>query len=120
MNKYRNRPPELPLKGVYFKSQAERNHALWLESEKQAGRVAHWQYEMSYDLKANGKLVSKHKPDFTVTLPNGVVEVNEVKGGLATQTDAWRLRRKLFVANFPHIKYKVFDGRKRWKRQSNF
>lgn len=106
--------------GISFKSGAERDHALWLQSEKQARRITSWQYEKSYDLLAfddvsgsssGGKvLIGKHKPDFTVELANGTTEVHEIKGGRATKTEAWELRRKIFKANYPHIRYKVFDG----------
>jgi len=78
--------------------------------------VKEWKYEVCYHLEVNGKTVAKHRPDFTVWFPDGRVEVNEVKGGLVTQTDGWRVRRKLFEALFPHIKYRVFDGRGTWRR----
>ena len=55
------------------------------------------------------KLIGRHKPDFTITLPDGRIEVHEVKGGQATKTEAWGLRKKLFEANYPHIRYRVFE-----------
>lgn len=109
------------LGGMSFKSKREREHALWLASELQAGRIKAWQYEKSYDLFAsNGMklhpefppsvLIGKHKPDFTVTLLDDREEVHEIKGGPATKTEAWYLRMKIFKANRPEVAYKVFDG----------
>lgn len=109
------------LRGISFKSQAERNHALWLESEKQGKRIKDWEYEKSYALYAaenvdhpegvqDGIEIGRHKPDFTVKLNDDRVEIHEIKGGQATKTEAWQMRRKIFKANYPHIAYKVFDG----------
>lgn len=73
-----------------------------------AGLIHSWEYEKLYELWAEGRLIGTHKPDFTVYLPGGRVEVHEVKGGRATMTEAWAIRKKLFQANYPNIKYKVF------------
>ena len=113
-SKYGNRPATAFQ--ISFKSQAERDHALWLESEKQAGHIAGWQYEKSFDLWAgcpNGtarmKLVGRHRPDFFILHHDGRFEVHEIKADV-TKTEAWGLRRKLFEINYPHIPYRVFDG----------
>ena len=62
--------------------------------------------------------IGGHKPDFLVELPDGRIEVHERKGGQATKTEAWGLRRKIFEANYPHITYRVFDGnlKTKWTR----
>lgn len=126
MNKFRNVVSK-GVRGIMFRSKAERDHALWLEAERRAGRIKKWEYEKSYELTASDpypgdslspaqnvgsptiKLIGRHKPDFTVTLPDGRTEVHEVKGGNATKTEAWGLRKKLFEANYPHIRYRVFE-----------
>lgn len=113
MSKYHNEPVRWG--EISFRSKREREHALWLEGLRSQGQIKGWQYEVSYDLEVNGKLITKHKPDFTVTLPDDRQEVHEVKGGEATKTEAWRLRMKLFKALIPEIPYRVFDGRKRLK-----
>lgn len=110
-NKYKNK--QANALGHSFRSQAERNHALWLEAEQQAGRIAGYLYEKSYPLICHGKLIGKHKPDFTVAYKTGRVEVHEVKGGRITMTEAWRLRKKMFEGNYPEIKYVVYLGGKR-------
>lgn len=100
-----------------YRSKAENLHSLWLRSEIRAKRIVQFKYEVSYDLfawtsqlgKSEKVFIGKHKPDFTVEFPNGCIEVHEVKGGNATKTEAWNLRKKIFEANYPHILYKVFD-----------
>jgi hypothetical protein len=124
--------------GISFRSKAERDHALFLESERQAGRIKKWEYEVSYDLfaaasvavfdrygnkidfqgpltKFGAVLIGKHKPDFTVTLNDDRKRVDEIKGGAITKTEAWQLRRKIFQANYPEIEYRVIEtGRREW------
>ncbi len=95
--------------GYTYRSKAERDHALWLEAERRSGRIKAWEYEKSYDLLAYEKLIGRHKPDFTITLKDGRNEVHEVKGGNATKTEAWGLRKKIFEANYPFIRYRVFE-----------
>ena len=107
--KFNNVPS--PAFGLMFRSKKERDHCLFLESEKNAGRITKWQYEKFYNLEVNGHLVCKILPDFTVTYPDGRVSVHEIKGGNATKTDGWRIRMKLFKVLYPHIEYVLFDGR---------
>jgi hypothetical protein len=61
-------------------------------------------YQKSYDLIVNSTKVCAHKPDFTVTLPDGTVEVHEVKG---FATSDYKLRKALFEVCYPNIKYVV-------------
>lgn len=104
-------------KGRDYRSDAEVKHGLWLLAELRAGRVKEFEFEKAWELKAcdcSGfsnifKLVGLHKPDFTVWLKDGRMEVHEVKWGQATQTEAWQLRRKLFEANYPWCRYRVFE-----------
>lgn len=98
--------PVSALGGIYFKSKRERDHALWLESERQAGRVTKWVYEKGYDLIVNGKLICMHLPDFTVWFPNGKTEIHEVKCS-ATMTRDWSIKRKLFEVLYPELEYLV-------------
>ncbi len=105
MSKFKNQSSMW--KGYWFRSKVEREHAWFLESERQAGRISKWEYEKNYEIRVNEKHICDHYPDFTVTLPNGVVRVDEVKGGRATMTETWRLKKKLFEACYPGIKYNV-------------
>ena len=110
------------IRGYTYRSKAERDHALWLEAERRSKRIKAWQYEVRYELWGyhpspaehlgtgeNKQIVGHHKPDFTITLSDGRHEVHEVKGGQITKTEAWGLRKKIFEANYPHIRYRVFE-----------
>lgn len=111
MNKYRNEPSAAFR--YTFRSKAERNHAFWLESERQAGRIKEWIYEKSYELRVNGKLVGKIYPDFTIINNDESVQIHEVKSPI-TKTDAWRIRSNLFQALYPDIPYKVIMKFRSW------
>lgn len=53
-----------------------------------------------------------HRPDFGYEeVENGVLVVEEVKGGRATQTPAFRLRMRLFLGRFPNIDYRLMESR---------
>lgn len=111
MNKYRNKI--CSAMKYTFRSKAERNHALWLESEKQSGRIKDWEYEKRFAFIVNGKTVAHHKPDFLVTLNDNRQEIHEVKSPI-TKTDGWHIRKNLFEALFPEIPYKVIMTFKNW------
>lgn len=101
-------------------SGAELKHKRWLESEEEAGRIKDFTHHESFPLFAYNPnrgttLIGHHCVDFLVTLPDGRKEVHEIKYGRATKTEAWAMRRKIFKANNPHIRYRVFEfgGEKR-------
>lgn len=50
------------------------------------------------------KKVCTHVVDFVITRIDGKTEAHEVKG---VETDVWKLKKKIFEANYPHIKYVV-------------
>lgn len=88
----------------YHPSRGECEYCETLQLMKKSGNIKEFEYEKRYRLEVNGVLVSSHKPDFTVTYPDGRVEVHEFKG---FETDGWRVRHKLFMAVYPEIKYVV-------------
>ncbi len=71
---------------------------------KKAGEIKFYEAAPRYILTAHGKTIGHHKPDFIVTNNDDSQEVHEFKG---VATDAWRLRKKLFEANYPNIPYLV-------------
>ena len=95
--------------GKSLRSKLEFNHALWLLSEWQAKRVKNWEYEKSYDLEVDGKMVCRIEPDFTVLLPDLRQEVHEIKSP-ATKTREWAIKAKLFGILYPHIRYRLFES----------
>ena len=78
-----------------FDSKAEYRYALWLEREREEGRIVSWRHhpERITLVGAAGLPVTTMEPDFSVVWPNGDVEYHEVKG---MATAAWRIKRALF------------------------
>ena len=66
-------------------------------------RIRSIEYNKPYDLSVNGVKICVHRPDWTVMTAEGV-EVHEAKG---MPTPSWRLKKKLFEALYPNIKYVV-------------
>ncbi|MFO7791268.1 MAG: DUF1064 domain-containing protein [Bacteroidales bacterium] len=61
-------------------------------------------YEKSYDLVVNGVKVGKHKPDWTLERFDGSYKIVEYKG---MSTPVWKLKLKMFKAQYPDIPYEV-------------
>jgi len=80
-----------------------------LDALERAGEIQGYETQVSYDLKCNGKHITRHIVDFLVTTINGKREVHEVKG---FATAVWPIKRKLFEANFTDIPYIVIKKRK--------
>ena len=99
-----------------FDSGVEREHAYFLECERQMERIKKWKFHLEYSLIVNGKTFCIIIPDFTVYYPNGRIEIHEIKGGQFTKTKEWSIKRKLFIALYPHITYRTLDRFKKPKR----
>lgn len=93
--------------GISFRSLREAEHATFLEEQRQRGVIRSWIYEKGYDLKVKGRFVGRHKPDFTIEMPDGRMLVHEVKSPATARVDGWRMRRELFKENYPDIEYSV-------------
>ena len=79
-------------------NRTETSYAQYLEGEKQSGRVADYWFE-SLKLKvADG--TCWYTPDFMVLLPDGRLELHEVKGGICQDTSK-KLVRSLFIPEEP-------------------
>ena len=93
----------------HFDSQAEYKYALWLESERKAGRILEWLHHPDritlFGLR--GKPVCEVAPDFSVWPVKGIHEYHEVKG---MATAAWRLKRALLEQQYPQVRYVVIDA----------
>lgn len=91
-----------------IKNKAEKAHCIKLISLRNEGIIKHIRYEKRYSLEVNNVVVTTHRPDFTVTYSDGHEEVHEIKTGNFTNMDGSRVRRSLFMALFPNIKYRIF------------
>lgn len=98
--------------GIKFDSKREAAYYGQLKIMKRGGLIQSFERQISFDLLAAGldprtetyPCVAKHIVDFLVTMIDGRQEVHEVKG---METAIWRLKVKIFKANYPDIKYKV-------------
>ena len=81
---------------------AEGRYCDQLELLKKAGDIKDSELQVTFDLKVNGYKICGHRVDFLVTTNYGEKEVHEWKG---FSTQIWNLKRKLFEAIYPDIKY---------------
>ncbi len=100
--------------GRRYDSKGEAGLAYELAMELKAGLLKEIQPQKTFELRGlNGKLVARHRVDFLVTLPDGSQEVREFKG---FATEIWRIKRELFLDNYPLIPYIVITAKNRWVR----
>jgi hypothetical protein len=101
-SKYRNKKTEY--NGVIYDSKGEAGIAQELDVMLKANEIAGWARQISYPLKVNGSLICMHIVDFCILHNDGDSEVIEFKG---MPTRDWRIKKKLFQAVYPKIKYTV-------------
>jgi hypothetical protein len=111
--KYGNEPVEAF--GIVFDSKREREEYLKLRERAESGEIVDLRVKPTYVLLEPflyfGKRVRgmTFTPDFDYLDATGIRCVVEVKGGKATQTQAYKLREKLFKARYPHIFFEVVE-----------
>ena len=111
---------------------SDHNHASKLEAEycdqlrllKKTHNIVGYEVQQKFELKVNGKHICNHIVDFLVYTNKLLVEscpglqeayqpeVHETKGFV---TRDWKIKRKLFEALYPGIKYIVIGGQKTWE-----
>jgi hypothetical protein len=107
MGKYGNKRVEMD--GYVFDSVAERNHYISLKLLAHAGEICQLQVHPKYILlegfkhAATGKRVRAitYLADFAY-VENGQPVTIDVKGA---RTEAYRIKSKLFMARYPHIRF---------------
>ncbi len=105
-SKYRNRRTEY--NGMLYASKKEAQKAFDLDLLKAAGEITFWLRQVNFPLL--GKMV--YRADFVTFAVIGytqggitwIVKVIEVKG---YQTEAWKLKRKLFAETYPNLELEV-------------
>lgn len=94
--------------GILFHSKREAEYYGQLKMMKRAGKIKDFKRQVSFSLYAmcdyESKKVCDHIVDFLVLTLDGKKEVHEVKG---METDVWKLKKKIFEANYTFIPYKV-------------
>lgn len=98
VRKYRNVPTAVD--GITFDSRAEARRYADLRNAKRAGIVTDIRRQVAYRLEVNGVLIATYKADFVVTYMDGVVDVEDVKGGSkgGTRTRDYVMKKKLMKA----------------------
>jgi hypothetical protein len=113
--------------GHNHQSKREAAYCDYLELQKKAGKIHHYDTQKNFVFKINNHIVGKHKVDFYVIKEKSLVqsddisniEVHEVKmksyqtNKYYKNTPAfklWKIKKALFEALYPHIKYIVIDG----------
>jgi len=106
-NKYGNIPKQV--NGILFDSTKEAHRYSQLLLLKHAGLITSFKRQVSYVLREGftdnqGKKVKpeRYVADFVVTYPDGHVEIEDVKGGTATQT-------QVFASKWNRMKYLFKD-----------
>jgi predicted nucleic acid-binding protein len=80
-------------KGYTYMSGKEARYAMWLDSEKHAGRVVDYKRQFKLSLDLNGIHIANYYADFLIEWENGVKEIVDVKGVV---TDLFRQKQLLF------------------------
>jgi hypothetical protein len=100
--------------GITFDSKAERNRYLELKSWAQEGRITsltvHPVFELQPAFKRDGKKIRPitYEADFEYYEGDKQI-VEDVKGGKVTQTEAFRVKRKMFLYHYPDVEFRVVE-----------
>lgn len=93
--KYRNKPKQAD--GYKFASTAEAHRYSELRWLEKAGDIAELEVHPRFSLDVNGVHIGNYTGDFGYRTPTGYV-LEDVKGGEATRTTAYKLRKRLMKA----------------------
>jgi len=116
MNKYGAR--RVQVDGIWFDSKAEarRYGSLKMLEKAKTNRIKDLQCHPKFDLYGpNSILICTYKPDFTYTEldgynnPLGMV-AEDVKSPATAKREDYRLKVKLFKANYPDIEFREIKG----------
>jgi hypothetical protein len=110
-NKYNARKTEID--GITFDSLAEGKRygelKLMYHNGDIDGLQVHPLYVIWEGVDPKGKKQKiEYEGDFTY-IENGAQVVEDVKGGRATQTAMWKLKKKMFVCRYPQIDLRVVE-----------
>lgn len=109
MSKYGNKKTSCLSKHIHD-SKFEANHCNRLFSMVQRQEIVNFEIQRSFDLVVRGTLICRHIVDFLVWVTPNRAEIHETKGH---RTAAWSIKRKLFIALFPELKYITISKKER-------
>ena len=101
--KYRNVKTEVD--GITFDSRAEADRYCELRAAKRAGAIQGFGIQPSFVLEGS----VRYRPDFIVCGDGGHIWVEDVKG---VETQAFRLKRRLWEQRYPWLELRVIGGGK--------
>lgn len=99
--KFGNKPTEVD--GWKFASMDEAKRYQQLKLLKAAGEIMHFDIHPAFHLAPG----VRYTADFTVYYHDGTIEVEDVKGGRATATKDFGIRRRLFDGQHPLAPLKI-------------
>jgi len=85
-----------------YDSALEASYAKDLDWMKKAGEIKEITPQFKLRLDINGTHIANYFMDFKVELPDGRIEMHEVKG---YETDVWRMKWRIAVAIFPQYNF---------------
>jgi sporulation protein YlmC with PRC-barrel domain len=95
--------------GRIYDSKGEAGLAQEIDLLVKAGEVKQVEPQKTFPLYGkNGARICYHRVDFLLTFKDGHQEVQEYKG---LATPVWKIKRDLFVDNYPDILYNVITSK---------
>lgn len=82
----------------HFPSRAEANRYGELVMMEKAGHIKNLMSQVRYPLVVNGEVITHYVADFVYEKPDGSTVVEDVKGGIIS--DTFKIKRKLMKACF--------------------
>lgn len=106
-SKYNNR--KTVVDGITFDSKKEAEYYLKYKMLKKAGQIKDIELQPRFELqpkyKRNGKTVRAitYVADFKITWADDRIEIIDVKGSKAFQTQVYKLKKKMFEYRYPEL-----------------
>lgn len=94
--------------GQEYDSKAESRYAQGLDLRKKAGEIKEIKSQFKLPLYVQGKLICNYIADFMVILPDGSMQIHEVKGfKTGVFKIKWKLAQALYEDKYKFILIKV-------------
>ena len=94
-SKFNNR--RTTVDGHRFASQKEADRYFWLKLMQQQGLISELTVHPRFEFFVKSRKIGHYTADFSY-VENGQLVVEDVKGGEATKTEAYKLRKRLMAA----------------------
>lgn len=95
-SKYGNKKTEY--NGRIYDSTKEANYAMSLDWRKKSGEIKNWMPQLKYSIEVNNIHICDYYLDFWVQYPGDRIEYIDIKGGNATRTAVFEIKKKLVEA----------------------